>query len=364
MKYFCMPADFKTETLDAYAELNRTHTDAMIFETYGNITVKNRFGSGRNTSDLQKIDMEALKIYVAHSVKHGIDFNYTINTPYMGNMEFTKEGVAEIRAFLTELYEAGIRSLTLALPGLMEIANEMEPGFAIRASVISNTNTANKAMELKRLGAERVVVDESIARDFKALKSIVSAFGGKVEIIANSVCQQDCTYRIFHYNQIAGDSIDPTDGVSCSFYRHRCALRTHKDPSTLLKAAWIRPEDLKHYVDIGIEYFKLQGRQAVATGDPVRAVRSYMEESYDGDFVELLFMFSSTKQLQLKLDNRRLDGFITPFVENDSFCPKNCAAHSYCSRFAEKVLEGTGAEQVLANGCEFLSQNDPFKTIQ
>jgi collagenase-like PrtC family protease len=308
--------------------------------------------------------MAALQEYAAHSAKLSIDFNYTINTPYMNNEEFTKEGVAEFRQFLTELYAAGVRSLTLALPGLMEIANEMKPGFAIRASVICNTNTANKAMELKRLGAERIVVDESIARDFRVLKSIVAAFGDKVEIIANSVCQQDCTYRIFHYNQIAGDSVGPTSGISCTFYRHRCALRTHKDPSTLLKAAWIRPEDLKYYEDIGIEYFKLQGRQAVATGDPVRTVQSYINGSYDGDLVELLFMFSPTNQLQVKLDNRKLDGFLKPFVEHDHFCPKNCEEHSYCNRFAEKVLEGTGVDKIFRAGSQFLIQNDPFKTIQ
>jgi collagenase-like PrtC family protease len=364
MKHFCMPADFKRETLDAYAELNRAHTDAVVSETYGNITVKNQFGSGRNAADLPKIDMAALQEYVKHSVERGIDFNYTINAPYMNNREFTKEGVAEFRQFLAELYAAGVRSLTLSLPGLMELAAQMEPRFAVRASVICNTNSANKAMELKRRGAERIVVDESITRDFKTLRSIVAAFGDKVEIIANSICQQDCTYRIFHYNQIAGDSIDPTNGVSCAFYRHRCALRTHKDPSTLLKAAWIRPEDLKYYTDIGIEYFKLQGRQSVATGDPLRAVRCYIDGSYDGDLVDLLFMFSTSKQLQVKLSNRKLDGFLKPFAEHDGFCPRNCAEHSYCSRFAEKVLEGTGAEQILSAGCQFLTQNDPFKKVQ
>lgn len=364
MKYFCMPADFKRETLDAYAEINRNNTDAIVFETYGNITVKNQFGSGRNTNDLPAIDMGKLREYVAHSQKLGIDFNYTINTPYMNNREFTAEGVATFRAFLSELYDAGVRSLTLALPGLMEIATAMEPGFAIRASVICNINSANKAMEFKRLGAERIVVDESITRDFKALRNIVSAFGDKVEIIANSVCQQDCAYRIFHYNQIAGDSIEPTEGVSCTFYRHRCALRTHKEPETLLKAAWIRPEDLKYYTEIGIEYFKLQGRQAVVSGDPVRAVQAYINEAYDGDLAELLFMFSPTKQLQVQLDNRRLDGFIKPFAEDDNFCARNCTQHSYCRRFTSKVLDGTGAEQVFAGGCQFLEQNDPFKTIQ
>lgn len=364
MKYFCMPADFKTETLDAYAQINRETPDAMIFETYGNITVKNQFGSGRNTTDLPVVDMEKLRDYIAHSTKLGIDFNYTINTPFMNNREFTAEGVTAFRNFLTELHDAGVRSLTLALPGLMEIAVGMEQNFAIRASVICNINSANKAMELKRMGAERIVVDESITRDFKALRNIVSAFGDKVEIIANSVCQQDCAYRIFHYNQIAGDSIEPTEGVSCTFYRHRCALRTHKEPETLLKAAWIRPEDLKHYTDIGIEYFKLQGRQAVASGDPVRAVKAYIDESYEGDLAELLFMFSPTKQLQVKLDNRKLDGFITPFVEDDNFCSRNCTQHSYCRRFTGKVIDGTGAEQVLAGGCRFLEENDPFKTIQ
>ncbi|WP_372807327.1 U32 family peptidase [Pontiella sp.] len=364
MKYFCMPADFKTETLDAYAEINRTHDDARIAETYGNISVDNQFGSGRTTQHLPPIDLSQLKAYVAHSAKLNIDFNYTINTPYMNNMEFTKEGVAEYRRFLTELYDAGIRSLTLSLPGLIEIAAEMEPGFAIRASVLCNINNANKALEMKRRGVERIVVDESITRDFKTLKSIVDVFGDKVEIIINSFCQQDCSYRIFHYNQIAGDSICVANGMGSDFYTHRCALRTHKDPSTLMKAAWIRPEDLKYYSDIGIEYFKIQGRTTVVTGDPLRALQSYIDESYDGNLFELLFLFSPVNPLKIKLDNQKLDGFLKPFVEQDHFCTKNCAEHCYCDRFAKKALAGTGAEEVLAAGAQFLTQNDPYKRIQ
>lgn len=364
MKNFCMPADFKLETLDAYAELNRANEGVMVFETYGNISIDNEFGSGRTTQHLPKIDMQQLKEYALHSAGLGIDFNYTINAPYMNNMEFTKEGVEKYRGFLSELHDAGIQSVTLSLPGLIDLTTEMDLGFAIRASLICNTNNANKAVEMKQRGVERIVVDESIARDFKALKSIVDVFGSKVEIIINSFCQQDCSYRIFHYNQIAGDSAGEATGMGSDFYTHRCAMRTHKDPSTLMKAAWIRPEDLKYYSDIGIEYFKIQGRTTVVTGDPLRALQCYIDESYDGDLFDLLFLFSPVNPLKVKLDNKKLDGFLKPFVEQDHFCSKNCAEHCYCNRFADKALEGTGAEQILAAGAQFLAANDPYKLIQ
>ena len=364
MKNFCMPADFKLETLDAYAELNRANEGVMVFETYGNILINNQFGSGRNARDLPKVDMASLHEYVAHSSKLGIDFNYTINAPYMNNMEFTKEGVADFTAFLKELYAAGVRSLTLAMPPLFELANSTGLDFSIRASVICNINSANKALEWKKRGVERIVVDESIARDFKTLKSIVSAFGDKVEIIANSLCQQDCADRIFHYNQTAGDSIGVSNAVSCGYYLHRCALRAHKDPSTLLKAAWIRPEDLKYYEDIGIEYFKFQGRHFIETADPVRMLQAYIDESYDGNLTELFYMFSPANKIQVNLDNRRLDGFLKPFVENEGFCSKNCSEHGYCNRFAQKALEGTGADQIFAAGCQYLEANDPFRQVQ
>lgn len=108
IKYYNVPADFNRTTIDKYAVLNEKYEDSKVYETYGQITVGNRIGSGRAYDLLPKIDMECLKEYIKHSKEKGIGFNYTLNTTCMGNMEFTRGGLKEILRFLDELHNAGV----------------------------------------------------------------------------------------------------------------------------------------------------------------------------------------------------------------------------------------------------------------
>ncbi|MFW9880349.1 MAG: hypothetical protein ACFFG0_45330, partial [Candidatus Thorarchaeota archaeon] len=56
MKSFSVPADFKKETIDKYEKLNNSYKDSKVVETYGNITIKNLFESGRSVAELPKVD--------------------------------------------------------------------------------------------------------------------------------------------------------------------------------------------------------------------------------------------------------------------------------------------------------------------
>ena len=100
MKYYSMPADFKQETIAKYAELNKRYKDSRVFETYGNITDGNFLGSGRLVSQMSKVDWLDLHEYIKYSRDRDIDFSYTINPPFIQNMEFTGEGVKKIKDFL------------------------------------------------------------------------------------------------------------------------------------------------------------------------------------------------------------------------------------------------------------------------
>ena len=46
----------------------------MVTSTYGNVGVKNLFGSGRDVEKIPKIGMERLASYVAFSKSRNIDF--------------------------------------------------------------------------------------------------------------------------------------------------------------------------------------------------------------------------------------------------------------------------------------------------
>lgn len=363
MKYFHMPADFKRETIDAYGRLNEAYKHAAVQTTYGNVTVHNVFGSGRNVDKLPKADLDDLKEYVRYSQDKDIDFAYTLNPSFLQNREFTKEGLADIRAFLDELHEAGVRDLIIAMPSLMEIARESGHEFRIKASAICTIDTPNKARRFKKMGVDGMVADEGLNRDFRSLKAVREAFGPSMQVIVNSICIQDCQFRPFHYNQISGDSMDTPNPVSCAYYPVRCALRMYNDLANYFRTTWIRPEDLKHYTAIGITHFKLQGRQSVAKGDPVRAVECYMQERYDGDLKELLFLFGPSEAFQLAVDNRTLDDFLKPFVEDPEFCRRDCATCSYCEQWAQRCFGNEEAQQMVAKAKEVLHSKDPFAAM-
>ncbi|MCP4157978.1 MAG: hypothetical protein GY757_60280, partial [bacterium] len=255
MKYFSVPSDFKKKTIDEYDRLNQTYTGSRVIETYGNLTLGNMFGCGRSISQLPEVDFQTLKDFVKYSRQKNIDFNYTINTSHMLNKEFTEEGVMQLKLFLGELYEAGIRGLTITLPSLFELVRSSGYEFKLKASAICSIDNANIAVAFKNMGAERIVVKELINRDFGTLKRIRKNFGEKIEIIVNSPCHMDCWYRMSHYNQQSGDSIDSTNATSFNYYEHKCMLRRYSDLGNWAKVIWVRPEDLKYYTEIGINYF-------------------------------------------------------------------------------------------------------------
>ena len=363
MKYFCVPADFKKETIEKYYKLNEGYSESKVIETYGNITIENFLCSGRVTSQLPKVDLLDLYDYIQFSNKNGIEFNYTMNGPHMLNAEYTKDGASKIIKFLHNLHDAGCRSLTIALPSLIELVRSTKLDFKIKASTLCQITNVNKALAYKQMTVDRIVTDESINKDFDTLKNIRNAFGEKVEIIANPICYKDCVYRMFHYNQVANDSIEKTNETSRDYFEHRCVLQRFSRISNLLRMAYVRPEDLNLYSSIGINYFKLQGRHVVLKGDPIRTLKAYFDESYDGDVMDLINMFYDINKFKVILNNKKLEGFIKPFFEKKIICKHDCDRCNYCETFAKKVIDFDSAIEIKNLAEQFYPDFDQFNEL-
>ncbi|MFZ5351520.1 MAG: U32 family peptidase [Bacillota bacterium] len=338
MKCFSIPSDFKKETIDIYYQMNEEYQNNKILETYGQLSSsENTIGSGRAADHIPLVTKRELEDFIKYSLSKDIQFNYTLNTTCLGNMEFDEKGMYRIIRFLEELYELGVSILTIALPSLIEIAKMSKYNFTIKASTVCNIINADKASSYKNLGVDRIVVDESINRDFDALKRIRDTFGEKVELIVNVVCYKNCIYRMFHHNQMSHDMY--TEKKSVTYYSHRCMQKRCETPSNLLRMNFIRPEDLTYYSDIGINYFKLQGRQAALKGDIVKCVKAYITENYEGNLLDLLDCFLPTNSFKAYIDNKELDDFIVPFVKHGSFCKNNCSSCRYCDNYAKEHFD-------------------------
>lgn len=340
MKFFCMPSDFKFETIDAYAELNSRYLDSKVEETYGQLAPDSLFGSCRSNAWLPEVDAVKLESYIKYSRDKGIKFNYILNATCMSNDELTIDGYNKIKDFLLSLEGMGVESVTASLPSFMEIIKHVTPGIKIKVSTVSQVNSALKAAFYDKLGISRIVIDEDVNRNFKVLKNIRKAFTGELEVIVNSFCLTSCPYRMFHYNYI---SHTHEGKASYQYYSNRCRSQ-HIKAENYIKLNWIRPEDIKYYIETGINYFKLQGRTNVHAGKPVKAVEAYMKETYDGDLLELLELFAPDRPLSIgdvKVDNRRLDGFINKFVQEEGACTQLCLECGYCKAYSEYSISSS-----------------------
>jgi collagenase-like PrtC family protease len=337
MKYFCMPADFKSDTIDKYNEINNKYEHSKITETYGQLTIDNIFGSCRSPKDLPVVDTDTLEKYIKHCHDNKIEFNYIINATCMGNDEITKSGFKKLEEFLKTLETLGVDWVTISIPPLMEIVKFAAPNLKIKASTVSLINSPLKAKFYEELGIKRIVLDEDIYRKFDILKSIRKVYSGDLEIIVNSFCVNDCPFKMFHYNSFSHSNVEKD---KYPYYTSRCRS-IHTGSENYMKLNWIRPEDIHYYHEIGINFFKIQGRTNVYTGDPAKAVTHYIDEQYDGNLISLLELFSKSKPLTIagtEIDNRKLDGFFDKFAKDHDFCKKVCDECGYCKAFGDKSI--------------------------
>lgn len=334
-----MPSDFKNETIDEYHEINNKYEHSKIVETFGQLAPDTVFGSCRSPGGLPEVDRHKLEDYVRYSDEKGIEFNYVINATCMSNEELTKQGYKKSKDFFEMLEGIGVGWVTISLPSLMEIAKYAAPGLKIKASTVCQINSPHKAGFYEELGIRRIVLDEDIYREFNTLKAIRKVYSGELEIIVNSFCLNDCPYKMFHYNSFSHSHAVRDE---CSYFNSRCR-NIHIGAENYMKLNWIRPEDLHYYHDTGINYFKIQGRTNVYSGEPAKAVTHYIEERYDGNLISLLELFSSDRPLTIadcQIDNSRLDGFLEKFAKDPLFCTKLCEECGYCRGFAEKSMNG------------------------
>lgn len=361
LNYFSIPADFKLETVDKIAQLNNKHKNkAKIKEVYGQITVGNLVGSGRANDLLPQVNFSKLQAYVKKLNTYNIDYNYTLNATCLGNREFEYAFIYELKDFLKQLDSLNIAYVTVGLPSIMKIITQESYRFKLKVSTVCQINNAEKALTYKRLGAETIVLDESINRDFGTLRRIRKAFGPQVELIVNVICHKNCIYENFHHNQTSHDSNCNSENKSISFYSHRCMLQRCESCSNLLKLAWIRPEDLFYYNDAGYHIFKIQGRQAAENGDILRTADAYMSGSYDGNLMLLLDCFQPTNSFTVELDNRKLDNYLRPFYTQDQFCKNYCEECQYCDAYMRKYFDCDEINETFSLSAQFYNalEND------
>jgi hypothetical protein len=136
----------------------------------------------------------------------------------------------------------------------------------------------------------------------------------------------------------------------------RCSLAKLMDPSELIKARWVRPEDIGRYEELGIEYFKLAGREKT-TDWLIRCADAYASREYKGNLLDIIaLVFPDKKDFcsvlgeslssnivqppPVYVDNAKLQNFLAFFDNEKIDCEADCGIQcNYCGQVARKVVE-------------------------
>lgn len=339
---FTIPSDFNIETLNKIVSENKKNK-VKILEVYGSNS-ESIYGSGRKNNILPKVTFETIKEYVEACKKNNITFNYVFNFNCIDNDEFRLEGKQKIINEVKKYVDIGINDFTIANPAIIEIIDNNFSNINITVSVITGIDDIDKLKyfcEFKNV--KNIYIHEKMYRQIKTLSNMVKIahkYEKKIGIIINSACLSSCPFRQYHYNYCSHSKKTDTDLIP-EYYCTKCKIEKLKDKRKILKMPWVRPEDFWMYNDIGIDRFKISGRELAEQLDCLKMMNIYNLGGYDGNIMDLLKGFTNcyyTNMYYIKNDIN-IENYLKNVFEGNLECSKNqCDDCMKCNKALESII--------------------------
>jgi len=362
--------------------------DTCVEEIYGKLP-SDVIGGVRPAFLLPQINREEAAEHVKTAQEKGIRFNYLINTMCLNNIHYSREGYREIVKLLEWISTIGVDIVTVGFPYMIKLVQEVLPGMKIKASSVCRINSVPKAKQYEDFGVNEIIIDENINRDFETLLAIRKALDCELELIANPCCLNDCPHQLEHVAHDGHASQDHSMNNYCylQFPYYNCTMKKFTEPVEIIKARWIRPEDLEVYESIGYRKFKIVERFK-RTDVLASTVAAYERRRFDGNLIDILTLTNPDVYLKpdmeyfnkpehvnvpmisqvgglmdfalrdfIYIDNRKLDGFIEFFQKNGPCRNRDCAQCGYCKKVFEKAATSDAHEaEIRKKGFESFIQ--------
>lgn len=294
-----IPANWDFKLLE-YLE---SHRDLPASDIYASLD-STLIGEGRSSWCLPAASRKHAQRFISKAHALGIKFSYLLNAPCAGGLEYTASGRRRLVKELEWLEKSGVDSIVVSIPFLIEFIKKRFKHIKITVSAIAHVNSVEKAKFFERLGADTITVDFMENRNFALLKAMKACVKSDIQLLLNDICLYGCPFRLYHYN-LMGHSSQSNSKIKnpyADFYcLLKCTLFRYSHPEELLKARWIRPEDLNVYEGLGIDLFKVSGRTET-TAWILNAAQAYANRSYPGNLLDLLTSFETPK-LNFKGEN-------------------------------------------------------------
>ncbi len=271
----------------------------FISEVYGKLD-RDIIGGGRSSYTLPRISNAHLHKAVRDAHALGIGYNYLLNGATLGGVEQTRAGQKKIRRRLDGLSCIGVDAITVASPYLLRLVKRSYPHFRVRISVFAAIDSGLKARQWEDYGADALCISAiACNRRPDKLAEIRASVSCELQLLANASCMQGCAYELTHMNLLTESSRRNSSlGEYCLDYCFlNCSAAKLRDSAVLMKAIWIRPEDLFLYEKLGYDSFKLVERSC-PTDLLIRRVQAYVNRRFEGNLMELIAPVAKIKRGQ------------------------------------------------------------------
>jgi collagenase-like PrtC family protease len=336
---FSVPTNWTDELIDGIADL-------PVVELYGSLP-ETATGGGRAAKVLPRLTERQAARHIHRVHEQGVAFNYLVNGTCFANRETEPAFRRELFDHLQWVSSLGVESITLSNPFLLDFAKTHFPSLKVRLSVFSLVASVESAVQYREAGVDAITLTHTVNRDFAFLEKARGALDFDLWLLANVACVFDCSSTVYHANTSSHDSQSwqETLGGANTYPLLGCTLKRLTEARQLVRARWIRPEDLHVYEEKGYGLFKLAGRDT-STDWILNALRAYAARRYEGNLAEILDGFHYLPSWRQRagnvsfeiphIDNRELDGFLDHFAAGR--CTEVCSACHYCDRTAERVV--------------------------
>ena len=270
----------------------------------------------------------------------GLALDLLVNATCYGDTALTQKQREDYYGHLKELSSLGLMPeiITTTSPYIATITKKFDASVDRRASVNMRLNST-LAMEYVAEQFDSFYLCRDLQRDLPTVKMFAEwaeQNGKKICMLANSGCLRYCPWQTFHETLLAHD------------FRHiQGEMRKLDLPSTLcvgivqskqyeeiLRASWIRPEDLYQYEPY-ISVFKLSTREA---DRPDLILQAYTSRSFNGDLLLLLDPGFSFMVRPYVFDNKE---FPKEWSEGKiaGKCASNCSHCGKCTEVMNLVFK-------------------------
>ncbi len=323
-------------------------------------------GGGRPASVLPAVDWEAMAHHIALAHELNFRFLYLWNAASLGDAEYDSSYVAAMEQQLRELVAIGVDGLVVGMPWMIPLAKGVCADLEVSVSSMIAVVSPREARQFEAMGADTIILHHSANRDFGQLDEVRASVRCDLELILNNSCVYQCPYASCHH--VSPSFHSRAGGADVLEYElFWCAGRYAQDGAEIIRARWIRPEDLDFYEARGYDRFKIAGRGR-DTAWLLRAVQAYATRSYPGDLTDIISM-SQHAPLRLArqraaddhnpsapawaeiadalepvghlaVDNRAIPANFLHFFSQHDCKTLSCRACGYCGQVAARAVGG------------------------